>query len=128
MINKIVIHCSASPNGREDTAEDVHRWHKERGWDGIGYHYVIERKGKLVNGRPEYWQGAHASGHNNNSLGICLIGTDEFTIEQWSILDNLLRKLNIKYPLAKIIGHNEISNKTCPGFNVQKWLVKVGLK
>ncbi len=128
MINKIVIHCSASPNGREDTAEDIHRWHKEKGWDGIGYHYVIERKGKLVNGRPEYWQGAHASGHNENSLGICLIGTDEFTIEQWSILDNLLRKLSIKYPLAKVFGHNEISNKTCPGFNVQKWLVKVGLK
>tara|TARA_R110002111_G_scaffold157300_1_gene223894 strand:+ start:3536 stop:3922 length:387 start_codon:yes stop_codon:yes gene_type:complete len=128
MINKIVIHCSASPNGREDTAEDIHRWHKEKGWDGIGYHYVIERKGKLVNGRPEYWQGAHASGHNKNSLGICLIGTDKFTIEQWSILENLVRKLLIKYPQSKIIGHNEVSDKTCPGFDVQKWLVKVGLK
>lgn len=128
MINKIVIHCSDSPNDREDTAEDIHRWHKERGWDGIGYHYVIERKGKLVNGRPEYWQGAHASGHNKNSLGICLIGTDKFTIEQWSILENLVRKLLIKYPSSKIIGHNEISDKTCPGFDVQKWLVKIGLK
>ena len=128
MINKIVIHCSASPNGRENTAEDIHRWHKEKGWDGIGYHYVIERKGKLVNGRPEYWQGAHASGHNKNSLGICLIGTDKFTIEQWSILENLVRKLLIKYPQSKIIGHNEVSDKTCPGFDVEKWLVKVGLK
>tara|TARA_R110002167_G_C12706374_1_gene654688 strand:- start:8103 stop:8489 length:387 start_codon:yes stop_codon:yes gene_type:complete len=128
MINKIVIHCSDSPNGREDTAEDIHRWHKERGWDGIGYHYVIERKGKLVNGRPEYWQGAHASGHNKNSLGVCLIGTDKFTIEQWSILENLVRKLLIKYPQSKIIGHNEVSDKTCPGFDVQKWLVKIGLK
>ena len=128
MINKIVIHCSVSPNGREDTAEDIHRWHKERGWDGIGYHYVIERKGKLVNGRPEYWQGAHASGHNKNSLGVCLIGTDKFTIEQWSILENLVRKLLIKYPQSKIIGHNEVSDKTCPGFDVQKWLVKIGLK
>ena len=128
MINKIVIHCSDSPNDREDTAEDIHRWHKERGWDGIGYHHVIERKGKLVNGRPEYWQGAHASGHNKNSLGVCLIGTDKFTIEQWSILENLVRKLLIKYPQSKIIGHNEISDKTCPGFDVQKWLVKIGLK
>ncbi len=128
MINKIVIHCSDSPNGREDTAEDIHRWHKEKGWDGIGYHYVIERKGKLVNGRPEYWQGAHASGNNKNSLGICLIGTDKFTIEQWSILENLVRKLLIKYPSSKIIGHNEVSDKTCPGFDVQKWLVKIGLK
>ena len=128
MINKIVIHCSDSPNGREDTAEDIHRWHKERKWDGIGYHYVIERKGKLANGRPEYWQGAHASGHNKNSLGVCLIGTDKFTIEQWSILENLVRKLLIKYPSSKIIGHNEVSDKTCPGFDVQKWLVKIGLK
>ena len=127
MINKIVIHCSESPNGREDTAEDIHRWHKEKGWDGIGYHYVIERKGKLVSGRPEYWQGAHASGHNKNSLGICLIGTDEFNVDQFSILDNLLRKLKIKYPGVKIIGHNEVSSKTCPGFNVQWWLKQKGI-
>jgi N-acetyl-anhydromuramyl-L-alanine amidase AmpD len=127
MINKIVIHCSESPNGREDTAEDIHRWHKEKGWDGIGYHYVIERKGKLVSGRPEYWQGAHASGHNKNSLGICLIGTDEFNVDQFSILDNLLRKLKIKYPGVKIIGHNEVSIKTCPGFNVQWWLNQKGI-
>jgi N-acetyl-anhydromuramyl-L-alanine amidase AmpD len=128
MINKIVLHCSASPNGREDTAEDINRWHIERGFDLIGYHYVIEVKGKLVAGRPEYHQGAHASGHNENSLGICLIGTDEFNVDQFAILDNLLRKLKIKYPNVDIIGHNEISDKTCPGFNVQKWLVKIGLK
>ena len=80
MINKIVIHCSATPNGREDTAEDIHGWHlaKPKKWDGIGYHYVIECKGKLVAGRPEYWKGSHAYGHNDNSLGICMIGTDVF--------------------------------------------------
>lgn len=128
MIDEIVIHCSASPNGREDTAEDIHRWHKEKGWDGIGYHFIIERKCKLVNGRPEYWQGAHASGHNKKSIGICMVGTDEFNVDQWSILGNLVRKLLIKYPSAKVVGHNEISDKTCPGFDVQKWLVKIGLK
>ena len=127
MIDLIVIHCSASPNGREDTAEDIHRWHKEKGWDGIGYHYVIERKGKLVAGRPEYWQGAHASGHNKNSIGVCLIGTDKFTIEQWSILENLIRKLSIKYPKAKVKGHNELSGKRCPGFDVQKWKKETGI-
>lgn len=127
MINKIVIHCSASPNGREDTAEDIHRWHQDRGFDGIGYHYVIEVKGKLSVGRPEYWQGAHAIWHNENSLGVCLIGTDEFNVDQFAILDNLLRKLKIKYPGVKIIGHNEISNKTCPGFDVQKWLKQQGI-
>lgn len=128
MIDKIIIHCSASPNGREDTAEDIHRWHKERNFDGVGYHFIIERKGKLVNGRPEYWQGAHASGHNENSIGICMIGTDDFNYDQWAILNNLVRKLLIKYPDAKVMGHNEVSDKSCPGFDVQKWLVKIGLK
>jgi N-acetylmuramoyl-L-alanine amidase len=123
----IVIHCSASPDGREDTAEDIHNWHKAKGWDGIGYHYVIERKGKLVRGRPDYWQGAHASGHNKDSLGICLIGTSKFTVDQFAILDNLLRKLKIKYKGVKIIGHNEISSKQCPGFNVQWWLKSKGI-
>jgi len=121
-IKEIIIHCSATPNGREDTAEDIHRWHLARGWDGIGYHYVIEVKGKLVKGRPDYWKGSHAKGHNSNSIGICLIGTDEYNLDQWSILDNLLRKLLVNHPNAKIIGHNEISNKTCPGFDVQWWL------
>ncbi len=121
-IKEIIIHCSATPNGREDTAEDIHRWHLARNWDGIGYHYVIEVKGKLVQGRPDYWTGSHAKGHNKNSIGICMIGTDEYNLDQWSILDNLLRKLSANYPNAKIIGHNEISNKTCPGFDVQWWL------
>jgi N-acetylmuramoyl-L-alanine amidase len=128
MIDKIVIHCSATPNGREDTAEDIHQWHTAKGWDGIGYHYIVECKGKLVSGRPEYWKGSHAYGHNANSIGICMIGTDRFNIDQWSILENLIRKLKIKYPAAKIMGHNEISKKTCPGFDVQEWLVKIGLK
>lgn len=127
-IKEIIIHCSATPNGREDTAEDVHRWHLERGWDGIGYHYVIEVKGRLVAGRPEYWQGSHAKGHNKRSIGICLMGTDEFNCDQWSILQSLVRKLKIKYPGVEIGGHNEISDKTCPGFDVQEWLVKHNLK
>lgn len=118
-IKTIIIHCSESPNGRNDTAEDIHRWHKEKGWDGIGYHWVITTDGKLQAGRPEYWQGAHASGHNENSIGICLIGTDEFNDDQWEILTNKLREYKIKYPDVKIIGHNEVSDKTCPGFDVQ---------
>lgn len=121
-IKEIILHCSATPNGREDTAEDIHRWHLERGWDGIGYHYVIEVKGKLVQGRPDYWIGSHAKGHNENSIGICMIGTDKYNVDQWSILNNLIRKLCIKHPHAKVLGHNEISDKSCPGFDVQWWL------
>ena len=126
MIDKIVIHCSASPNGREDTAADIHQWHKEKGWDGIGYHYVIETH-KVSVGRPEYWQGAHAYGHNDNSLGICLIGTDVFSAKQWHMLENLVRELSIRYPDVQIMGHNEVSSKACPGFDVQEWIIKIGL-
>jgi len=121
-IEEIIIHCSATPNGRDDRASDIHQWHKARKWSGIGYHYVVEISGKIVKGRPDYWQGAHASGHNKNSLGICLIGTDEFNSEQWFNFENLVRELIINHPKAKIIGHNEISDKTCPGFDVQEWL------
>jgi N-acetylmuramoyl-L-alanine amidase len=121
-MKEIIIHCAATPNGNHFTAEDIHKWHLERGWSGIGYHYVIRVDGVLEVGRPEYWTGAHAKGHNSNSIGICLIGTDEYNLDQWSILKKLLTKLSAKYVGVKIIGHNEISNKSCPGFDVQKWL------
>jgi N-acetyl-anhydromuramyl-L-alanine amidase AmpD len=123
-IKEIVIHCSASPNGRDDRAEDIHRWHLERGFDGIGYHWVITRGGRLEAGRPEYWTGAHAKGHNTGSIGICLIGTDEFTDKQFMELKCLLIRLRNRYPDAIILGHNEISEKSCPGFDVQEWLRK----
>ena len=124
-INKIVIHCTATPNGRETTAADIHRWHLERGWSGIGYHYVIKTDGTVESGRPEYWQGAHASGHNKGSIGIAMVGTDSFDEKQWSSLQDLVDSIAVKHGLnlfTDVIGHNEVSNKTCPGFNVREWL------
>lgn len=126
-MKEIIIHCSATPNGRADTARDIHRWHKEKGWDGIGYHYVICVNGKVESGRPEYWAGAHASGHNSNSIGVCMIGTDIFFGTQWKSLERLIAKLMAENPKAKVIGHNEVSEKDCPGFNVQEWLKERGL-
>ena len=124
-MKEIIIHCSATPNGRHTTAEDIHRWHKEKGWDGIGYHYVIRTDNKLDVGRPEYWTGAHAKGHNKDSIGICMIGTDVYNSDQWKVLANLILELLFKYPEAKVIGHNEVSDKSCPGFDVQWWLKNV---
>lgn len=122
MLKEIVIHCSASPNFRPHSAEDIHRWHLERGWDGIGYHEVICLNGSVESGRPHYWMGSHAKGYNKNSIGICLIGTDEFTDDQLDSLYRLILSLKDKYPQARVIGHNQISSKSCPGFDVQKWL------
>ena len=102
-MKEIIIHCSATPNGREHTAEDIHRWHTEspRNWSGIGYHYVIRIDGTPEKGRPEYWQGAHAKGHNKDSIGICLIGTDEFNDRQWATLKFYVKMLLNKYPGVK---------------------------
>jgi hypothetical protein len=124
VMKELIIHCSATPNGRYHNAEDIHRWHLENGWDGIGYHWVITTKGELQAGRPEYWKGSHAKGHNN-AIGVCMIGADEFSDKQWEILTNLVLKKKIEYPLLKVIGHNEISNKSCPGFDVQWWLKNI---
>lgn len=123
-IKEIFIHCSATPNGRHHTAEDIHRWHKERSkpFDGIGYHYVIRVDGVLDRGRPKFWKGAHTFGHNDNSIGICMIGTDEYNIDQWMILSKLVNDIRADYPNAKVRGHNEVSNRSCPGFDVQYWL------
>jgi len=123
-MKKIVIHCSDSPHGRGDDAQTIHRWHKQRGWDGIGYHFVILENGEIQNGRPLYWQGAHVNGHNKDTIGICLIGRDAFTQEQFSSLDNLAKGLMRMYGLEEkdVVGHGELDRgKTCPNFNVREF-------
>ena len=103
-IKKIVIHCSDSTWG---TSEDINRWHLERGWDGIGYHYVItngrakstdsykeQDDGSIEKGRPVEKTGAHVRGHNSDSIGVCLIGTHWFTSRQlYKSLPTLLATL-----------------------------------
>ena len=99
--------------------------HLARGWDGIGYHYVVPEDGVIQRGRPHYWIGAHVKGYNRNSLGICLIGTDTFTADQHTALVSLLRSLTTKYPGVKIVGHYELDpNKTCPNFEPPKGIVR----
>lgn len=123
-ITKIVVHCSDSPH-RGDTAEDVHRWHQERGWSGIGYHYTIDEKGQVEKGRPHYWKGAHVKGNNRNSLGIMLFGVDVFTYEQLFSLRNLLNKLTTRYPDAEVFAHRDLDpHKTCPNFDVREWFYR----
>jgi len=122
MIEFLVVHCSASPQNRGDDAKTIHRWHKERDWSGIGYHYVILETGEVQAGRPEYWTGAHVRGYNSRSLGICLIGDGEYTDNQLESLRSKLRLLKHKYPNAKICGHRDLDDKKdCPKFDVQDW-------
>lgn len=118
----IVVHCSDSPQGRGDNAETIHRWHLEKGWDGIGYHYVIDENGNCENGRPLYWQGSHVRGYNGKSIGICLIGEGEYTDAQYSTLRTLIGYMETLAPNALVVGHNDLDkHKTCPKFDVKAW-------
>jgi len=138
-IHTLIIHCAATPNGKHFTTEDIDRWHGERGFKRdtkliknhaaylkhIGYHLVNYINGEVHVGRSLQEIGAHAKGVNTNSIGICLIGTDKFTLEQWASLRYQVDYLKQELPsLKNIIGHNEVnSHKTCPGFDVQAWLI-----
>ena len=127
-ITEIIIHCSATPIGKNYTVEDIDKWHKAKGWKGIGYHYVIYLDGSVHKGRPEEEIGAHCKGHNSNSIGICYIGgLDEFgepedtrTDKQKEALIVLLKALKAKYPDATIHGHREFAAKACPCFDAKE--------
>ena len=121
-VNYIVIHCSDNKFNLKN-ALDIHKLHLNFGWDGIGYHKVIQRNGIIEMGRPEYWVGAHVFGYNKDSLGVCLIGKNKFTKKQFLSLEYVLRNWKKRYPKAKILGHYEFNNttKTCPNFNVKNW-------
>lgn len=133
MINKIIIHCSATPEGKDYTVDDIRRWHKQQGWSDIGYHYVVYRNGDVVNGRDVDIQGAHCAdnGGNINSIGICYIGgcardgktpKDTRTDAQKLALLNLLLDLKKLYPHAVILGHRDLDEhgKLCPSFDAKK--------
>jgi N-acetylmuramoyl-L-alanine amidase len=137
-INLLVIHCSATPNGRWQTVGDINDWHRERGFkrvpafrdrqnwslDAIGYHFVIYTSGAVATGRHLDEIGAHAQGFNQQSLGICLIGTDKFSAGQWAALRRNVQGLQKQFPNARIVGHRDLPGvaKSCPGFDVAAWL------
>ena len=128
-IKLLVVHCSDTDDNQNINATDIHKMHLSFGWDGIGYHKIICKSGKIENGRPEYWIGAHVEGKNSFSLGVCLIGRDEFTNKQFNSLEKILKTWKALYPHAKIVGHCDTGDtqKTCPNFDVDTWLKKIKL-
>ena len=144
-INEIIVHCTATRpdwwTGKSAAAKvkEVTRWHLDRGWRDCGYHYLIDRQGHVVTGRPLDRTGAHVKGHNTGTVGISLFGghggsaadmfEDNFTEEQDAALRKLIADLQKDHPsIFKISGHNEYSSKACPCFNVRNWLSKGGKK
>lgn len=130
-IKEIIIHCTATPEGRNVTAAEVDKWHRERGWGGIGYHFLILLDGSIQIGRPIGKPGVHCKGHNAESIGVCYVGgmsadnaqpKDTRTPKQRTALRLLIESLKRQYPKATIHGHREFAPKACPSFDVQEWL------
>lgn len=128
-INEIIVHCSATPEGKDFTVADIKKWHIARDFSDVGYHYVIYRDGSINKGRDESKIGAHCPGHNSYSIGVCYIGgcasdgktpKDTRTDAQKKALIELLRELKGKYPKAKIYPHYKFAAKACPSFNTEE--------
>ena len=136
-IDTIVIHCSATEYGNRSIFK---RWHKKRGWDDVGYHFIIlnaypfkkfwDEKtpdffsdGKIEVGRSVEIQGAHVRLHNENTVGICLVGDRTFTAKQFESLKKLVKRLSLEFKISSIKGHYEFDTaqeqgKTCPHINM----------
>lgn len=149
-IKFLVIHCAATPNGKPFGASDIDNWHKQRGFRRnmglfphhaptrrhIGYHLVNRINGVAECGRYELETGAHCIGYNTNGIGICMIGTDAFSLLQWATLKTQVEIFKQRYPGITVLGHRDTSPdtnrngrvdphewlKTCPGFDVAAWL------
>lgn len=134
-IDSIIVHCTASPEGKHLTVEDIRRDHKAKGWADIGYHYVVYLDGSIHNGRNVDLIGSHCYGHNSYSIGVVYVGglenkpntpynklkaKDTRTDKQKKALVSLLKELRRLYPKAKIYGHCDFAAKACPSFNAKE--------
>ncbi len=125
-ITEIIVHCTATAEGKNFHAADIDRWHKQKGWDCIGYHYVVDLDGTIERGRAESKVGAHCLGHNTNSIGVVYIGglatdgktaKDTRTPQQKAALIKILTELKHRFPSATIHGHRDFAAKACPSFD-----------
>lgn len=129
-INELIWHCTATPAGREVTRDEVDRWHKARGWAGIGYHKLVHLDGTVSQGRPDSQIGAHVAGRNSGTLGFCYVGGiatankkkahDTRTPAQKRTMERLTREAIERYGLTAVSGHSDYANKACPCFNARQ--------
>lgn len=132
---EIILHCAATPEGKDYSVEQIDKWHKDREFGCIGYQYVIYRNGEIHQGRPEEAIGAHTVDHNSKSIGICYIGgcakdgktpkdtrTDEQKKAQYELVDYLLKKYNLR--ITDVYGHRDFANKACPSHTSQQFRVE----
>ncbi len=145
----LVIHCTATPEGREVSAADIKRWHTSpppagRGWKQVGYTDLIKLNGKVErlvrNNEDETVDSFEvtngAKGHNTTARHIvyagglatdCKTAKDTRTSSQRKALEAYVKDFHRRFPTVKIIGHNELAAKACPSFDVQEWLRSIGI-
>ncbi|MDE6042809.1 MAG: N-acetylmuramoyl-L-alanine amidase [Muribaculaceae bacterium] len=124
-INEIIVHCTATPAGREVTAAEVDRWHRARGFERIGYHFLVGLDGTVETGRPVEVAGAHCKGRNMTSIGVAYAGgldaqgrpADTRTPEQRRALIELISALLRRFPGARVHSHRDFAAKACPCFD-----------
>ena len=141
-INLTVIHCTATKEGIDYDVIDVRKWHLDRGFKDIGYHFLIHLDGRIERGRPWDQPGAHAKGYNSNSIGIVYVGgldytgspKDTRTVAQVHSLRAIVSVLKAMYPMIDVKGHRDLSvdlngdgiispsewMKSCPCFNMDE--------
>lgn len=136
-IKRIVLHYSATYPDQDLGVADIRKMHLARGFNDVGYHYVIKRDGTVQKGRPDHVVGAHVAGHNTGSIGICCIGgleratgsnvgVDNRTDAQKAATIKLVRGLLVQHPGAEVLGHRDLAATQCPAFDVRKWWAEVG--
>lgn len=126
-VDLIVVHCTATPAGRHVTVEEVDAWHRQRGWSGIGYHWLVGLDGQVWEGRDEDQMGAHVRNWNRHSIGVCYVGggnkppyTDTRTEAQKRAMWDLIDDICGRYPIRKIVGHRDLDpRKACPCFDAR---------
>jgi N-acetylmuramoyl-L-alanine amidase len=129
-IDKVIIHCSATREGQDNiNAKVIDRWHRARGWNGIGYHFVILINGTIEYGRDLNKIGSHTRGQNTGSIGICYVGgvekdgktpKDTRTDAQKESINLLVSLFKNIHKELTVHGHNEFSSKACPSYKVNK--------
>ena len=128
-VDTIVLHHSASPQDR--TIYDVHRWHLERNWFGVGYHYVIHKDGTIYEGRPLDRIGAHLRGKNATTIGICVMGnfeehhpTEEQMVATGRLVVYLINRFAERGQNLSVVRHRDLAATLCPGKNF-RYIIKV---
>lgn len=139
-VTEIVLHTSATPGdwyldkSATEMRDEIRKWHMDKGWRDIGYHRVFAPSGDMALGRSLWSIGAHVKGHNQGTIGICMIPVktitkmgdveDFYTSKQIKAVKEYIKEVAALTSKLKVTGHNRYANKLCPGFIVrsEEWL------